>query len=160
MSVVVIGFQMQSDWLAYNEYTTWRDIYVGVTCGQLDMRSFLNIFHPYLVPILFHWSVIPTFSKIFFLLICMQGIIIMWLCIRKLTFLHKMLFRFIHRFTHVGCYLEFYGFLVLFIIMKINLRALIWCISEVCTSFIFQVISVCIQAVENLSCVIWTQYNV
>ena len=26
--------------------TTCRDIYVGVTCGQLDMKSFLNMFHP------------------------------------------------------------------------------------------------------------------
>ena len=33
--------------------TTCRDICVGVTCGQFDMRSFLNMFHLYLVPILF-----------------------------------------------------------------------------------------------------------
>ena len=52
VSVVVIEFQMQSDHLAYNEYITYRDIYVDVTCGQLVMRLFLNTFHPYLVPIL------------------------------------------------------------------------------------------------------------
>ena len=32
MSVVVIGLEIQSDQLAYNDYTTCRDIYVGVTC--------------------------------------------------------------------------------------------------------------------------------
>ena len=49
------------------------DIYVGVTCGQLDMRSFLNIFHLYSCPHTFFTSewVIPTFPEInfkFFLL--------------------------------------------------------------------------------------------
>ena len=28
--------------LTYNEYTTCRNIYVGVTCGQLNIRSFLK----------------------------------------------------------------------------------------------------------------------
>ena len=51
VSVVVIGLIFQIDALAYNEYTTCRDIYVGVTsCGQLDMKSFLNMFHPYPCP--------------------------------------------------------------------------------------------------------------
>ena len=33
-----------------SQNTTCRDIYVGVTCGQLDMRSLLNMFHPYHCP--------------------------------------------------------------------------------------------------------------
>ena len=37
-------------YIYYSEYTTCRDIYVGVTCGQLDMRSFLNMLHPYPCP--------------------------------------------------------------------------------------------------------------
>ena len=44
------------DWLAYNKYTTCRDIYVGVTCGQLAMRSLLNMFHPYPCPHTFFTS--------------------------------------------------------------------------------------------------------
>ena len=45
VSVVVIGFQI--DALAHdNEYTTCRDILV---C-DLNMRSFLNMFHPYPCP--------------------------------------------------------------------------------------------------------------
>ena len=39
-----------TDWHTYiivNTPCTCRDIYVGMmTCGQLDIRSFLNVFHP------------------------------------------------------------------------------------------------------------------
>ena len=34
----------------------YRDIYVGVTCGQLDTRLFLNMFHPYPCPHTFFTS--------------------------------------------------------------------------------------------------------
>ena len=74
---MVIGFQMQSDWHTYSEYTTCRDIYVGVmTCGQLDMRLFLNMLYPYtIVPILFSPESSLHFlqlKKIFFWCACSQ----------------------------------------------------------------------------------------
>ena len=46
-----------------SQNTTCSDIHVGVTCGQLDVRSFLNILP--LFPNFFHQSVIPTFPEFF-----------------------------------------------------------------------------------------------
>ena len=39
--------------------------FTGVACGQLDMRSFLNKFHPYLVPIIFFTNSFLHFLKFF-----------------------------------------------------------------------------------------------
>ena len=67
----------KSVWLHLESYshnisqnTTYRDIYVGVTCGQLDMRSF---FIPTLVPIFFSQVSHPLifWKKIFFNLMCL-----------------------------------------------------------------------------------------
>ena len=53
-----------------SQNTTCRDIYVGVTCGQLDMRLFLNMFHPYLVPILFS-PVGHSYISLNYVLVCL-----------------------------------------------------------------------------------------
>ena len=57
-SVVVIGFQMQSDWLTYSEYTTCRDVYVvdswtwsrSWTCSISTLVTILfsPVSHPYM----------------------------------------------------------------------------------------------------------------
>ena len=54
VNVLVIGFQMQSDRLAYNEYTTYVGIFMWM--WLVDMRSFLNMFHPYPCPHTFFTS--------------------------------------------------------------------------------------------------------
>ena len=64
VSFVVIGLRMQSDWLAY-EYATCRDIYVGMTCGNLDKRSFLITFHPY-IPNFLKCTCPHSFPMVFF----------------------------------------------------------------------------------------------
>ena len=51
-----------------SQKNTCRDIYVGVSCGQLDMRSFLNMFHPYPCPHTFSTSESSLHSLKFFLL--------------------------------------------------------------------------------------------
>ena len=48
----------------------YRDIYVGVNCVQLDIRSFLNTFYLYLVPILFFTSESSLHSLKFSLRAC------------------------------------------------------------------------------------------
>ena len=52
---------------------------VGVACGQLDVRLFLNTFDPYLVPILFH-QFIPTFPQFFSKLLMCMYIVHVYLC--------------------------------------------------------------------------------
>ena len=63
--VFIISNPITTTFTSLSQNTTCRDIYVGVTCGQLDMRLFLNMLHPYPCPILFSPVSHPYISLIF-----------------------------------------------------------------------------------------------